>query len=111
LAHLAVALDRDPRLAGVVALRARLAFAGVRDSADSRRFGAWFGFELAETTRAATPRQRVRAIIDDLWLLALTYTFNPGALRRRALVRRHDDMWISRAALIARYGAEAKGSG
>ena len=102
---LALALERDPRLADVVAMRGRLAFAGARDSDDSRRFGAWFGFEMAETTRADTLRHRLHDIVEDFWLYALTYTFNPGAVRGRSLVRRRDDMWISRARLTERYGA------
>jgi hypothetical protein len=101
---LAIALEHDPRFSDVVALRGRLAFAGARDSADCRRFGAWFGFEVAEETRATTLRDRLHAVAEDFWLLALTYAFNPGALRHRSLVRRHDDMWISRARLIERYG-------
>jgi hypothetical protein len=108
LDDLAVALERDPRFSDVVALRGRLAFSGVRDSADSRRFGAWFGFEVAEETRPNTLRHRLHDIAEDFWLLALTYTFNPGALHGRSLVRRHDDMWISRARLIERYGARGK---
>jgi len=111
---LAVALERDPRFSDAVAVRGKLAFAGARNNADCRRFGAWFGFEVAEDARALTPRQRLHDVVEDFWLFALTYTFNPGALHGRSLVRRHDDMWISRARLIERYGARrgaAKTSG
>jgi len=105
---LAVALARDPRYSGVVAVRGHLAFAGVRNNADCQRFGAWFGFEVAEETRPTTLSHRVHDVAEDFWLLALTYTFNPGALHGRSLVRRHDDMWISRARLIERYGAHGE---
>jgi hypothetical protein len=108
--ELAIALERDPRFCDVVALRGRLAFAGARDSADARRFGAWFGFEVAEATREVTLRRRLHAVAEDYWLLALTYTFNPGTLRHRSLARRHDDMWISRAGLTQRYGPDAQPS-
>jgi hypothetical protein len=103
--NLAVALECDPRFSDVVALRGRLAFAGVRNSADCRRFGAWFGFEVAEETRPITLRRRVHDVAEDVWLLALTYTFNPAALHGRSLVRRRDNMWISRARLVERYCA------
>jgi hypothetical protein len=101
---LAFALDRDPRLAGAVAMRGRLAFAGARNGDDARRFGAWFGFDMADAARADTLRRRLRDFAEDLWLFALTYTFNPGGLHGRSLVRRRDDMWISRARLVDRYG-------
>jgi hypothetical protein len=103
--NLAATLERDPRYSDVVAVRGRLAFAGVRNDADCQRFGAWFGFEVAEETGPITLRHRAHDVAEDFWLLALTYTFNPGALHGRSLVRRHDDMWISRAGLTQRYGA------
>jgi len=106
---LAVLIERDPRYLDVVAIRGRLAFAGVRNDADCQRFGAWFGFEVAEETRGVTLRHRLHDIAEDFWLLALTYTFNPGALPGRSLVRRRDDMWISRAGLTQRYGARGRG--
>jgi hypothetical protein len=107
-AELAAAVDRDPDLAGAVAVRGRLAFAGARDGDDCRRFGAWFGFEATDPDRPLPLKRRLANLGEDIWLLALTYAFNPGALRGRAVLRRRDDLWISRPALLARYAAKQK---
>jgi hypothetical protein len=108
LGDLAVALERDPRLADAVAIRGRLAFAGVRNREENRRFGGWFGMEMAEEEGPIPLVQRLHDAGEDLWLLALTYTFNPGSLHRRAVIRRRDDLWISRERMISRHGAEEK---
>jgi hypothetical protein len=108
LEELAAALDHDARLANAVAIRGRLAFAGARNREESRRFGGWFGLEVAEEEGPVPLVQRLHDAGEDLWLLALTYTFNPGSLRRRAVIRRRDDLWISRQRMIARHGPHEK---
>ncbi len=99
---LAAAIDQDPRLAGAVAVRGRLAFAGARNRDEMRRFGAWFGFELIETGPLPL-RRRVHDAAEDLWLLALTWTFNPGSLPTRQMIRKREDLWISKAKLVQQY--------
>jgi len=106
--ELAEVLRRDPAFSDVVAIRARLAFAGARSGDDCRRFGAWFGFEAIADPRPPRLKRRLAHLGEDLWLLALTYTFNPGGLHGRALLRRRDDLWISRDALMTRYAARAR---
>jgi hypothetical protein len=105
LGELAVAVDTDPQFADVKALRARLAFSGERNQEDMRRFGAWFGFEEAQSIGPLSPLRRLHDVAEDVWLLALAWTFNPGSLRQRSIVRRRDDLWISRAKMIARHAA------
>jgi hypothetical protein len=102
--ELAAALESDPRLADAVAIRGRLAFAWARDQADMRRFGVKFGFDEAASPEDVSLARRLHDLGEDLWLWALTWTFNPGSLPSRALLRRRDDLWISRAGLLARYG-------
>jgi hypothetical protein len=100
---LAAAIDVDPRLAGAVAIRGRLAFAGARNRDEMRRFGQWFGFESAEHAGPLPLRRRLHDAGEDIWLLALTWTFNPGCLPTRQMVRRREDLWISKAKLLERY--------
>ena len=103
---LAAAVDTDPRLAGAVAIRGRLAFANGRNREEMGRFGQWFGFESIEDIGPLPLRRRLHDAAEDLWLLALTWTFNPGSLRSRRMVRRREDLWISKAKLIDRYGPQ-----
>lgn len=104
---LAMAIDADPRLAGAVAVRGRLAFAGARNREEMRRFGQWFGFEGAEESGPLPLRRRLHDAAEDIWLLALTWTFNPGCLPTRQMVRRREDLWISKAKLLERYVTQA----
>jgi hypothetical protein len=100
---LALAIDVDPRLKDAVAVRGRLAFAGARNPDEMHRFGGWFGFEGADSTGPLPLKRRIHDAAEDLWLLALTWTFNPGSLSTRQMIRRRDDLWISKAKLVARY--------
>ena len=100
---LATAVDADPRLAGAVAVRARLAFAGARNREEMHRFGHWFGFEGAEESGALPLSRRLHDAAEDIWLLILTWTFNPGCLATRQTVRRREDLWISKGKLVERY--------
>jgi hypothetical protein len=101
-AELARAMQTDPRLSDAVAVRGRLAFAGARNEDEMRRFGAWFGFVAAPKTRIPFG-QRIHDVFEDIWLLLLTWTFNPGALRGRSVRRRREDLWISKERLVEKY--------
>jgi len=103
---LAAVIDADPRLAGAVAVRGRLAFAGARNPEEMRRFGHWFGFESIEDTGPPPLSRRLHDAAEDIWLLVLTWTFNPGCLATRQTVRRREDLWISKAKLVERYSAQ-----
>jgi hypothetical protein len=105
---LAAVIDTDPRLAGTVAIRARLAFAGARNPEEMRRFGHWFGFESIEQNRRIRLGRRLHDAAEDIWLLVLTWTFNPGCLATRQTVRRREDLWISKAKLVQRYAVPTR---
>lgn len=106
ISELAQVIDEHPRLRDAVAIRGRLAFSGARDQDDAQRFAHWFGFEYALAGRPTFAR-RLHDAAEDIWLLALAWTFNPGSLRTRSMVRRRDDLWISKAALMERYVARS----
>ena len=101
---LAVAVERDPRLADAVALRGRLSFAGARNRDEMRRFARWFALETPVQARRPSLAGRIYDVGEDIWQLALTYAYNPGCLRDRQARRVRDDLWMSRATLLARYG-------
>jgi hypothetical protein len=103
---LAAAIDSDPRLRDAVAIRARLAFAGDRNRDAMHRFAHWFDFEGGEETGSRPWSRRLHDAAEDIWLVILTWTFNPGSLRSRRMVRRREDLWISKAKLQDRYGAQ-----
>jgi hypothetical protein len=103
---LAAAIDDDPRLRDAVAIRARLAFAGDRNRDAMHRFAHWFDFEGGEETGPPPLPRRLHDAAEDVWLVLLTWTFNPGSLRSRRMVRRREDLWISKAKLIDRYGPQ-----
>jgi hypothetical protein len=107
-AELAVAIERDPRLCDAVAIRGRLSFAGARNRDEMRRFGHWFGLETPAEARRLTLGRRIYEAGEDLWQLALSYAYNPGSLRGRQTVRRRDDLWMSKATLLARYRAKRR---
>jgi hypothetical protein len=106
--ELAEAIERDPRICDAVAIRGRLAFAGARNRDEMRRFGHWFGLETPSDERRLPLGQRVHEAAEDIWLVFLSYAFNPGSLRGRQTVRRRDDLWMSKSALITRYRNKRK---
>lgn len=98
---LSLAIQSDPRISHAVAVRGRLAFAGARRQDEMRRFGAWFGFESVPSRMSLA--RRLHDTAEDIWLLLLTWTYNPKSLKGRALWRRREDLWISKQRLIRHY--------
>jgi len=104
-AELSVAIQADPRFHGIEAIRGRLAFSSERNRDEMRRFGAWFAFDDVEATVKPSLWERLHDALEDIWLFALAWAYNPGSLPGRTLIRRRDDLWISRKALLGRYGS------
>ncbi len=48
--------------------------------------------------------RRLHAVGESLTLWSLTRAFNPAALPRQPFMRDHHELWISRTALLRRYG-------
>jgi hypothetical protein len=104
--ELAVAIERDPRLGDAVAVRGRLSFAGARNRDEMRRFGHWFALETPIQARRPSLAGRLYDVGEDIWQLALSYAYNPGCLRERQVTRVRDELWMSKATLLARHGAK-----
>lgn len=107
--ELAEGLRIDPRLTDAKAILARLAFSGERNRADTHRFGERFGFETTATPTRAPLARQVHDFGEDLWLVGLTWVFNPGSLKGRSVLRLREDLWMSKEELARRYGSTAGG--
>lgn len=103
LGELAEALEREPWLADVRAVRGRLASPLGRRRAEIARFAARFGFEpLPDDHRRWT--DALHDLGEDIWLVMLGQAFGARAHERRSLRRWRGDVWISRERLIERFG-------
>lgn len=102
--ELAVAVERDPLLKDAKALRARLAFASERNRGDARRFGVRFRLETLEPPAPVSLSTKIHDFGEDLWLVALTWVFNRGALKGRSVLRMREDLWMSRNELVSHFG-------
>lgn len=103
--ELANGVQVDPRLQGAKAVLARLAFSGERNRGDTRRFGERFGFESMPVPTPVPLARQIHDFGEDLWLVGLTWVFNPGSLKGRSVLRLREDLWMSTDQLLARYGA------
>lgn len=65
-----------------------------------------FGFDVLNLRTPFNLRDRCHEVLDSMLLWGLAYTFNPGALRGKSLIRHRYQLWISRTKLLALYGAE-----
>jgi hypothetical protein len=74
--------------------------------AQIRRLAARHGFERVEPR--VSMLRRLHAIGDSFNTRALTRAFNPAALSRQPFLRGRSELWISRAALLGRYGCPAQ---
>jgi hypothetical protein len=106
---LAEALVAEPTLRDAAAIRAKTNFVGWGDHSESMsRLIRRFGFEDVDEGAKPLPT-RVHDAFENLLICALTWTHNPGALRRDKLIRQRRPVWISRAALLDRYGPSGQG--
>jgi hypothetical protein len=103
LAELAAYIARHPEL-GVDAVRLETFFG--RPGIDMARFGRRYGFELARAGAAPGLGAQIHRFFAGLLFLALTWAYNPASLAGKRLRRQHDEFWMSRATLDARYGAK-----
>jgi hypothetical protein len=101
---LAAYCEQDPAGVDAVAIRARVAFASIGRSKKMARIACGFGFEPISNEQRPDLRRRVHDFFDNFWLLGLLWTFNPHALGGHRFTRERQEFWISRAALISRFG-------
>jgi hypothetical protein len=100
---LALRLESDPELASVKAVCGRMSMASGGRSAKARRFGAYFGLRAADQQEADGFGARLHDRLEDFWLWALAWAYNPVCLRGRDLARGRDEVWMSRADFIRRH--------
>ena len=105
LRRLAAAIESDPRLANVQAFCATTALVTSGRGWKMMRFAEAFGFEPSADPGARRLRRILHDHLEDILLWMLRATFNPGGARSRGLHRQRHRLWISRHALIRRYGA------
>jgi hypothetical protein len=104
LAELAAYAEANPSMRDVAAFRARVAFASTNRQRKMALIAGRFGLECLAVPVPPRLSQKVHDFFDNFWLVGLVWTFNPRALRGRVLARHRDEFWISRSALIARFG-------
>lgn len=109
LAELAVYAESAYELENVHAFHARIAVTGSKRREKVSRIGAHFGFERVVRDSRRGLGYAVHQFFENFLLWGLAWTFNPRSLRRRALIRQRDELWISKVALIRRYGRHGYG--
>jgi YkoP domain len=107
LAELSSYLARRPDLAGVRVLYGEMCLATPRQTERFKRVVAHYGFE-EEAHPESDRRGVLRRIGDTILVLLLVLATNPASVRR-ALRRYQRRIYLSRAALDARYGQARRG--
>lgn len=102
MSDLASAMSTDPRLREAKAVMASMASGWRGRPAAVDRFAAHFGFETIADD-APDLRRWAHDLAEDLWLWGLAWAFSPQTLAHRDVLRRHDNIWISRARFVARF--------
>jgi hypothetical protein len=101
LAALALYVETDPAWRDIPAFHAEAGLSTRLRSAQVQRVVQRYGFE--KTTSERSLFRRVHDFGDDFLLWGLARAFNPAALSRSRFFRDHQDLWISRAALLHHY--------
>lgn len=103
---LAEVLERDRAWEGVRAFRGDATLSRRLGEVQIRRLARRHGFERVETPPSLLRRLHFLGDCFNAW--ALTRAFNPAALDRQGFLRCRCEVWISRRALIERYGRAAQ---
>jgi hypothetical protein len=102
LCELADHVEDDPAWREVRALCAEAALSTRLGWPQVQRVAERYGFE--RVAPGVSVLRRLHALGESFTLWGLTRAFNPAALPRQPFMRDHHELWISRAALVARYG-------
>lgn len=97
-------IERNPEWQDIRAFRGDAMLSRRLGDRQIRRIAERYGFE-----RVAAPmslRDQLHLIGDCLNTWALTRAFNPAALQRQGFLRYRSELWISRRALLERYGRQ-----
>jgi hypothetical protein len=96
-------LDEEPSLNSVVALTGAPPFGSRIGEVQMARTGRRFGFEILDPEPNSELGDRVHMVFDSMLLWGLGWAFNRPGLRSKGLLRHRYRLWISRAALHARF--------
>jgi hypothetical protein len=95
-------LENEPQFESVRAFRGETAF--LRDDLEESGLFEQLGFDVLRMDRRGKLR-RFGEFWENLYTWWLIWTFNPGSLRRKDFLRmERAQLWISRRALLERYG-------
>lgn len=100
---LAAALRDDPAWQDLRAVFARWAFAGTFNSTHQQRLIKEFGLDIFAPDRRIS--HRAHDLLQDFLLWGMLRAFNPRALESHGFFRSRQELWISRPAVLARFGA------
>lgn len=102
LKELAAYLEDEPQFASVRAFRGESAL--LKDDLEGSALFERLGFDLVRRDRTSKLK-RFGEFWENLYTWWLIWTFNPGSLKRKDFFRmERAQIWISRGALIERYG-------
>jgi hypothetical protein len=107
LRSLAEYVEHEPSWREIRALRGEYALSSRLGTQQVRRVGERYGFERVRPTDPSL-LDRLHAVGEGLILWSLTRAFHPAALPRQPFMRDHHELWISRGALIRRYGRQQR---
>jgi hypothetical protein len=101
LRSLALYVETESAWWEIQALRGEAAMSTRLGAAQMRRLAGRYGFE--RMAHDLSILGWLHALGESVVLWSLTRAFNPAALARQPFLRDHHELWISRAALLARY--------
>jgi hypothetical protein len=105
LRSMAAYIAAERSLEDVMAFRGEIALRGGGDPIPLASVGAQMGFDVLNLTLQAGRCDRFRYFWENIYSWALMWTFNPGSLRGKRFLRlQRYELWISRQALLQRYG-------
>ena len=107
LRSLAEYVECEPSWREIRAFRGEFALSSRLGTPQVRRVGERYGFERVRPTDVSL-LGRLHAVGEGVILWSLTRAFHPAALARQPFLRDHHELWISRGALIGRYGRQPK---
>lgn len=96
----------------IVALGGQMAFLEKDDSPVLATVAAQLGFDIVNLTAQGGRWRRFTHFWENIYSWALMWTFNPGSLRGKRLLRlQRYRLWMSRRTLLQRYGKKTDGHG
>ncbi|MDI7277035.1 MAG: hypothetical protein QME94_13740, partial [Anaerolineae bacterium] len=108
---LADCLEHSPTLVGIRAIRAEFGFSSGAGLEAQRGLYERLGLEVRRVRAARGAWGRFAEFWENLFSYWLIWTYNPASLKgKRFLDLERCQVWMSRQALYARYGAAGRGS-